>query len=342
MNKILQVGLVGYGYAGRTFHAPLIHGTPGCELTLIASSQPDLVQTGYPGLPVAPNPAALLARPDIDLVVLATPNDSHYPLALAALQAGKHVVVDKPFTLTAAEAQSLLDAAQQHQRLLSVFHNRRWDADFLLLQQLLEAGALGRISQFESRFDRFRPQVRQRWREADMPGAGIWFDLGPHLIDQALCLFGRPDAISADIRIRRDDGQSADDALAVLHYPDMRVILAASCLVAGGAPRFLLHGTRGSLAIHGLDAQEEQLKQGLRPGQPGWAKDPRQAVWYRETEQASLSLPDGAYTRYYAGVRDAILGHGPNPVPPEQALQVMQLIEAGLASSASGQRLALP
>jgi len=341
MSPSLQVGLVGYGFAGRTFHAPLIHATPGCTLARIASSQPELVQADFPGLPTAPNPAALLAQPDIDLVVLATPNDSHYPLALAALEAGKHVVVDKPFTLTVAEAESLLAAARRHNRLLSVFHNRRWDADFVLLQQLLEAGALGRVTQFESRFDRFRPEVRQRWREADVPGAGIWFDLGPHLLDQALCLFGKPDAISADIAIRRDQGQAADDVLAVLHYPGLRVSLAASCLVAGGAPRFLLHGTHGSLAIHGLDAQEDQLKAGLRPGQAGWARDPRQAHWYKAGEQTVLPLPDGAYTRYYAGVRDAILGHGPNPVTPESALLVMQCLEAGLASSQSGQRVAL-
>ncbi len=199
MPNTLRVGLVGYGYAGKTFHAPLLGTAPGITLAAIASSKPDVVLADWPEVTVYPTPEALIAAAEIDLVVIATPNDTHAPLASAALAAGKHVVVDKPFTLTVAEAEALQAQAAQVGRVLSVFHNRRWDADFLGLQQLLASGRLGRVTEFTSRFDRYRPEVRQRWREAATIGAGIWYDLGPHLIDQALTLFGLPDAISADL-----------------------------------------------------------------------------------------------------------------------------------------------
>ncbi|MGQ5525093.1 oxidoreductase [Chitinimonas sp. PSY-7] len=341
MHHVLKVGLVGYGYSGRTFHAPLISATSSLELAAIASSQADLVTADYPATRLCETPEILFARPEIDLVVLATPNASHYPLARAALRAGKHLVVDKPFTLNVAEAEALQAAASQTDRLLSVFHNRRWDSDFLLLKQLLATGELGNVTQFESRYDRFRPVVRKRWRESAVAGAGNWFDLGPHLIDQALQLFGQPEAITADIHARRDGAEAADDALAVLHYPDKRVMLGASCLMAGGSPRFLMAGTRGSLLVGGLDVQEEQLKAGLRPGDIGWAVDPRHAKLFTETGQRELSLPEGQYTAYYAAIRDALLGVGKNPVPPSEALAVMRVIEAGVASSAQGVRIRL-
>ncbi len=341
MSEPLRVGLVGYGYAGRTFHAPLIAHTAGMQLAAVASSQVEAVQADYPAALLCDTPESLFARADIDLVVLATPNASHYPLARAALRAGKHVVVDKPFTLTVQEAEALHAAASQTDRLLSVFHNRRWDSDFLLIKQLLAQGTLGRITAFESHFDRFRPQVRKRWREAAVPGAGIWFDLGPHLIDQTLQLFGMPEAIQADIHARREGAEAADDALAVLHYPGMRVLLGASCLMAGGSARFLLAGTEGSLRIDGLDNQEDQLKAGLRPGAAGWAQDPRQATLYDVGGARNLSLPNGQYSHYYAAVAAALRGEAPNPVPASEALAVMRIIEAGMASSAQGARIAL-
>lgn len=341
MSHPIRVGLVGYGYAGHTFHAPLIHAAPGLQLAAIASSQADAVAAAYPAALCLASPDALFARPDIELVVLATPNASHYPLARAALDAGKHVVVDKPFTLTVAEAEALLAAADARQRLLSVFHNRRWDSDFLLIRQLLAEGRLGRITACESRFDRFRPEVRQRWREADVPGAGIWYDLGPHLIDQALTLFGQPAAISADLHARRDGALAVDDALAVLHYPDKRVQLGASCLMAGGSARFLLAGSAGSLRIDGLDVQEDQLKAGLRPGDAGWAHESRTAQLFDANGSQALTLPAGDYPAYYAAIARAVRGQGANPVPASDALAVMRVLEAGMASSAQGRRIAL-
>lgn len=333
----LRVGLIGYGYAGRTFHAPLIAGVSGLALTAVASRDPARVQADFPGLAVDADPYALLARPDIDLVVIASPNDSHHPLARAALAAGRHVVVDKPFTLTLAQARELQALAAQRGRLLAVFHNRRWDGDFLTLRAQLAAGTLGRVVHLESRFDRFRPQVRARWRESAQPGAGLWFDLAPHLLDQALQLFGHPPSMQVE-RARLRDGAQADDWFcARLRYERLEVVLGASTLAAAPGPRFVVHGTRGSWVKHGLDAQEDALKAGERPAwppAPGWGHDTGTSTLTLAQgdllADAPLALQPGRYGAFYAGVRDAIRGVAPNPVPPEQAVAVMALLEAGL------------
>ncbi|UXY15983.1 oxidoreductase [Chitiniphilus purpureus] len=337
MSNPLRVGLIGYGYAGKTFHAPLIHATPGLSLVAVASSRPADVIADWPDVAVKTEPAALITRPDLDLVVIATPNDTHAPLARAALAAGKHVVVDKPFTLSVAEADALVVTAREMNRVLSIFHNRRWDADFLALRQLMADGALGRVTLLQSRFDRYRPAVRQRWREGGGPGGGLWFDLGPHLVDQALQLFGMPQMVSADLAIRRDGGVAVDDALVVLHYPTQRVELGASMLVSGGTARFVAHGTAASFEVHGLDNQEDQLKAGLTPADPDWGRDPRTGTLHRWTDDAPhadpVILPRGDYPAYYAGVRDALLGLAPNPVSGEEASAVMRVIEAAIRSA---------
>ncbi len=328
----LNVALVGYGYVGKTFHAPLIAATPGLALHSVVSSKPDKVLADFPAATVRADLAEALADPAVELVVVATPNHLHAPQALAALAAGKHVVVDKPFTLTVAEAEDVIAAAKAANRLLSVFHNRRWDADFLTLQRLIGEGVLGQIRQFTSHYDRFRPTVRDRWRENDVPGAGTWYDLAPHLIDQALVLFGEPISIRADIQQQRAGAKAPDYFHAVLTYPDVRVILHSSCLVADSRFRFAAHGTAGSFVKQGLDRQEDALKAGRTPGDAGWGMDDGEAMLTigRGDAVAShlLALDPGDYRRFYAGVRDAIAGQGPNPVPGEQALAVMKLIEA--------------
>ncbi|NTW97119.1 MAG: oxidoreductase, partial [Oscillochloris sp.] len=210
MSRPLRVGLAGYGFAGKTFHAPLIAETPGLVLFAVASSDPAKVHADWPGVAVLPSPEALCAHPEVDLVVVATPNATHHQIARAALLAGKPVVVDKPFTVSIAEAEDLAALADERGLMLAVFHNRRWDSDFLTLRRLIESGRLGRVVYLESHFDRFRPTVRQRWREQAGPGGGIWYDLGPHLIDQALLLFGPPESLYADIGAQRD-GASTDD-----------------------------------------------------------------------------------------------------------------------------------
>lgn len=334
----LNVCLVGYGYVGKTFHAPLIAATPGLVLHSIVSGKPEKVQADYPGVTVWPDLGAALADPATDLVVIATPNELHAPQAHQVLDAGKHVVVDKPFTVTVEEARSVIAHAETANKLLSVFHNRRWDADFLTLQRLIGEGTLGTVREFTSHYDRFRPTVRDRWRENDVPGAGTWYDLAPHLIDQALVLFGAPDAISADIQRQRDGAKAPDYFHAVLSYPDIRVILHSSCLVADSRFRFSAHGHKGSLVKYGLDRQEDALKAGRTPGAEGWGADDGVAFLTvagegDTTSEAPLALDFGDYRRFYMGVRDAIAGTGANPVPGEQALDVMKLIMLGLQST---------
>ncbi|GAA5179086.1 oxidoreductase [Niveibacterium umoris] len=340
MNSTLKVGVVGFGFATATFHAPLIASVPGLALTAISSSDPAKVRAAWPQVDTCESPDALFARPDIDLVVIPTPNETHYPLAVKALAAGKHVVVDKPFTLDAAEARDLIARADAAGRVLSVFHNRRWDADFLTVKQILASGELGRLTHFESHFDRFRPLVRQRWRESGAPGSGLWYDLGSHLLDQALQLFGTPQIISLDLAKQRD-GAAADDWFhAVLRYDGLRVILHASALVGDLGPRFALHGTRGSFSKFGLDPQEDALKLGGRPGAADWGVDPRPGTLTTSEGDALISREfageRGDYSRYYAAVRDAILQGASNPVPASDALKVMQLIDLGLASFREG------
>lgn len=345
MQSLLKTGLIGYGYAGKTFHSPLIAAVPGLELAAVASSDAAKVHADWPAVTVDASPEALLRREDIGLVVIATPNDSHFPLALAALQAGKHVVVDKPFTLDVAQARELSALAQRQQRLLSVFHNRRWDGDFLTVQALLHSGTLGRVVHLESHFDRFRPLLRGRWREAGGPGGGLWFDLGPHLLDQALCLFGPPLALQLDADNLRDGSISDDWWHAQLRYERLRVTLHASTLVAAGSARFAVHGTRGSFVKLGLDRQEDALKAGARPLWPHgdeWGADPGPATLITladagagrdaQTQTQPWPLQAGRYADYYAAVLAATRGEAANPVPPEQAIDVMALIELGLRS----------
>lgn len=329
-----RVALIGFGYAGRVFHAPLIGATQGLRIAAVASSRPDTMRAALGDVAVEATPEAAIARDDIDLVVIATPNDRHAPLAMAALDAGKHVVVDKPFALTLADAAAVVDAARRAKRLVSVFHNRRWDSDFLTVAAAIARGDLGQVVHFESHFDRFRPQVRDRWRERRVPGGGIWYDLGPHLIDQAVHLFGMPERIEADLAVLRPGGQADDWAHAVLAYPDKRVIVHASMLSAGGSPRFVVHGTGGTLVKAMPDQQEAQLLAGMIPGVPGWGEDPDPAILHDGAGSRAVATVSGDQRRFYRGVVAAIRGEGPNPVPPEEALATMSLIEAGLRASA--------
>lgn len=355
MNPV-RVGLIGYGYASKTFHAPLVSAVTGLALVAISTRRdPAEVLSDWPGVAIERSPQALLARADIDLVIIPTPNDTHHPLARAALLQGKHVVVDKPFTVTLEQGRELAGMAQARGRLLSVFHNRRWDADFLTLRHLLQTGRLGRIVHFESHFDRYRPRVRDRWREQGGVGTGLWYDLGPHLLDQALLLFGMPAAMTLDLACQRDGARTDDYFHAMLRYGTrnqaLRVVLHAGTLVGSPGARLAVHGTAGSYVKHGLDTQEDALKAGARPhaGPEGLAQlygvDPR--VGTLTTYEGDAAVPQpwptlrGDYTSYYSQLRDALLGAGPNPVPPHEALQVMALIEAGRRSAAEHREVAI-
>lgn len=346
MTPPLQLALVGYGLAGKVFHAPLIAATPGLILHTVVSSDADKVHADLPDVHVVGEARTAFVDPAIDLVVIASPNATHARLAIAALQAGRHVVVDKPFAIDLAEAQAVATAADASGRMLAVFHNRRWDADFLALRALLAAGDLGEVAEVHSHFDRFRPVVPDRWRERTGPGAGLWLDLGPHLVDQALQLFGMPDAVQADIAIQRAGAEVDDFFHVVLRYPRLRVVLHAGALVPGAGLRFAVHGTRGSWFKHGLDPQEAALRAGGVPGADGWGVEP--APGRRLALAADGTLldapspnPAGDYRAFYAGVRDAIRDGASPPVTVDEALDVMRVLQAGIDSARTGRVVAL-
>ncbi|PVZ86625.1 oxidoreductase [Serratia sp. S1B] len=344
MTEKIHVGLVGYGYASKTFHAPLIVATPGMVLTAVSSSDASKVHADWPTMQVVSDPQALFNDPTIDLIVIPTPNETHFPLAQQAMAAGKHVVVDKPFTVTLSQARQLQQQAEQCGQLLSVFHNRRWDSDFLTLKALLKEGSLGEVVYFESHFDRFRPEVRQRWREQGGPGSGLWYDLAPHLIDQTLQLFGTPQTLFVDLGELRPGSQSVDYFHAVLTYAHRRVVLHSTMLAAAESARYVVHGTQGSFVKFGLDPQEDRLKAGERLPQADWGYDMRDGIVTLShngvlTEKPLLTIP-GNYPAYYAAVRDAINGEGVNPVAVNEAIKVMELIELGIDSAR--QQKALP
>ncbi|HEM6842826.1 TPA: oxidoreductase [Providencia stuartii] len=336
MSAPIKVGIVGYGYASKTFHAPFIATLPGYELTAISSSNSDKVTADWPDVEVVSSPEQLFANPEIELVIIPTPNDTHYPLASQALAAGKHVVVDKPFTVTVEEAQSLQQQAQQAGKLLSVYHNRRWDAGYLTLKKLFADGCLGDIKYYESHFDRYRPVTRQRWREAAVAGGGIWYDLGPHLLGQALQFFGKPASITADLGMIRPGAEAVDYFHVLLHYPDKKVVLHATTVAAAESPLYVIHGMKGSYVKYGLDSQEENLKNGLLPTHENWGIDQRNGVVTLSQGDALISQEwqneKGNYGGYYLAIHEAIRHGAANPVQPQEAIEIMKLIEAGILS----------
>ena len=266
---MIRTGVIGYGLGGMAFHAPLVDAVPELELAAVATSRADQVHERYPAMAVT-NAEALIADPSIALIVISTPNDSHFPLAEAALMAGKHVVIDKPFTNTVADGEALIALAAEKGLVLSAFHNRRWDGDFLTVQKLLESGRLGDVRLAELRWDRFRPEVTQAWRDMPEAGSGMLADLGPHLIDQALVLFGMPEALHADIAVQRDGARTDDYFVVTLHYGQKRVVCSASRLVVSPSPRFALHGTAANFVKYGLDPQEPMMKAGGSANDPGY------------------------------------------------------------------------
>jgi scyllo-inositol 2-dehydrogenase (NADP+) len=342
MSATLKLGLMGYGFAGATFHAPAISHCGRASVAVIATSQAERARADYPQARIVDDFDALLACDDINCVVIATPNITHFDLAQRALTAGKHVVVDKPVTLTAAEAQTLLQLAAQRGRLFAPFHNRRWDGDFMTLRALLASGQLGRITHYESHFDRFRPSVPQRWREQAAHAGGLLFDLGPHLIDQALALFGTPQSVFATLRMQRQNSEVPDYVHLQLSYPTHEVILHASALTALVAPRFTVHGEHGSYISDQLDTQEDQLKAGLRPGQPDYGQNlPGQLRTGNAEHQSDTVWPtlDGDYPGFYRALAECLLDGKAFPIPPQDAVDVMHIVELAQRSDAEGRRL---
>jgi len=341
MRDEIRVGLIGFGFVSKTFHIPLLQSTAGYRITVVSSSRPADVTSLLADVEVVSDPNTLAGHPEVDLVVIASPNDTHAPLAEAAMRAGRNVVVDKPFTITLEQARHLAEIAREKKVLLSVFQNRRWDSDFLTVQDAIRRDLVGRVVLFESHFDRFRPDVRDRWREKPGPGAGLLYDLGPHLIDQTLVLFGIPDSVQATLARQRRGSRTDDFFQVVLRYGEMVASLRAGSLIAGGSARFALHGERGSLVKGKPDIQEDQLKAGVVPGSAQWGVDPDDAVLYEGAagDARSLKAARGDQRGYYVALREAMQGRAQNPVSPEQGATVIAILEAALRSDKEGRRV---
>lgn len=337
MAEPLRVALIGFGLAGEVFHAPLIAAVEGLELTTVITSneqRAERARASHPGVLVAGDADAALDPDWHDVVVVATPNRSHLPLGLAALECRLHVVVDKPLATSAADGARLVSAAAEHGRILSVFHNRRYDGDFLTARALIEGGELGAVTRFESRFERWRPRPRPgSWRERGEreEGGGLLFDLGSHLIDQALTLFGPAAVEHAEIHRRRPGVEADDDVfLALSHEGGVRSHLWASAVAGQLGPRLRVLGTEAAYVKWGLDPQEAQLRDGLRPGDPGFGEEPESAHGTLGTDDSSRRVPTtaGTYVTFYERLRDAIATGRPPPSPGEDGVAVLELIEA--------------
>jgi len=350
----IRAAVIGFGLAGRVFHAPFISAVPGLKLDAIIQRRGDEAARAYPSVRILRTVEEALADPAIQLIVVATPNETHYTLSKQSLLAGKHVVIDKPFAATSAEAKELAEIASQRKLVLAPFHNRRWDGDFLTVRKILASGELGRLVTYDSHFDRFRPLPREgTWKESGNDANGMLFDLGPHLVDQALSLFGIPAALTASVRRDRDTTDIEDAFDITLHYPRLLAHCRATMLAAEPAPRFLLHGTHGSFRKYGVDPQEPALVGGATVPHMG---DSRQ--WLSEDASAWGTLAiapnpadpghlirtpvrtePGDYRGYYSNVRDAINGTAPLAVTPEDGYRVICLLELARQSSSEGRTL---
>lgn len=332
----IGVGLVGYGTSGSVLHAPLIGAERRLRLRAVVSRYPDRVHRDFPSVVVVPTVGRLLDDPAVELVVVAAPNALHYEFARLALLAGRHVVVDKPFVVTSAEADELIGIAGQQDRRLAVFHQRRWDSDFRTVERYVRDGLLGRVSTYVARYDRFRPNLGIQDR--DQPGAGVLYDLGAHLLDQALHLFGLPQTVLGDVFAQRP-GATVDDYFhLVLGYGQLRVILHAGSLVCAPGPRFEVHGDAGSFVKYGIDGQIAALLAGKRPGDPGWGIADEDGYGTLTTEAGTdrLAGVPGAYESFYREMAAAIRGEAPVPVPATQARDTIRMIECALVSSRDG------
>ncbi|HEX2191516.1 MAG TPA: Gfo/Idh/MocA family oxidoreductase [Longimicrobiaceae bacterium] len=350
-DRPVRVGLLGYGLAGETFHAPLVAAEPGMRLAAVVTSDPGRSRSArerYPDAAVVATADELWERAgELDLAVVATPNRTHVPLALAALEAGLPVVVDKPLAAGAADAMRLVEAARARGLLLTVFQNRRWDGDFLTLRGLLEGGRLGEAYRFESRFERWRPVPKGGWRERGAPeeAGGLLYDLGSHLVDQALVLFGPVRRVYAELDRRRPGIETDDDAfVALTHASGVRSHLWMSAVAGQLGPRLRVLGSRAAYTKHGMDVQEERLRAGGSPREPGWGEDPPAHWGLLGTGDELEAVPTrpGAYPRFYEGVRRALREGAPPPVDPLDAVAALEVIEAAVASAGEGRAVELP
>lgn len=333
--------ILSYGMSGEVFHAPLLHAHPGFRLKTIWQRTSDKAKLQYPSVQIVRRIEEILHDPEIELVVVNTINDTHFDFARRALEAGKHVIVEKPLTPTVEEGNQLIALAKQKGRILSVFQNRRWDGGFLTTKHVIEWGMLGKIVEFEAHYDRFRNYIEPNtWKEMPGAGSGILYNLGSHLLDQINVLFGMPEAVDARVGIQRPGGSVADFYDMRLIYPDVNVIVKSSYLVREAGPLYTVHGTKGSFLKYGVDPQEAALKLHQTPGTPGWGTDPENLWGKINTEinglhvEGKIETIPGNYLGFYQNIYEAIRDGKPLAVTAEQALEVIQLIEAAMQSNA--------
>ncbi|MBK5241406.1 Gfo/Idh/MocA family oxidoreductase [Clostridium sp.] len=344
MSKKINVGLIGYGVSGRVFHAPIISSVPGLNLYKIYETNEkniENIKKKYLNILVTSNIDEFFQDENIDLVVIAVPNTAHYNLAKRALEGGKNVVVEKPFTINTKEADEIIELSKLKNKLLTVHHNRRWDSDFKTVKKVIQSNLLGDIVEYEAHYDRFRNYIKQNaWREKKLPGSGILYDLGSHLIDQAQCLFGLPKEIFADLRVQREDGENIDNFEVILSYDNLKVTLKAGMLVKEIGPHFTILGNKGSFIKYGMDVQEENLKNDLIPKNiEGWGREPSSLWGNINTEINGLQLTGkieselGDYREFYENVYRSILGETELEVNPKQARNTIRIIELAEKSS---------
>ncbi|MBL4598414.1 MAG: Gfo/Idh/MocA family oxidoreductase [Rhizobiaceae bacterium] len=340
----LRVGIVGYGFAGKVFHAPLLKPA-GVELAAISSSDPTKVHADFPDLKVHANIQELCADTNIDLVVLASPASFHAEQALEVLAAGKHVVVDKPFAASVDEVDAIIAAAKKAGRIVTCFQNRRWDSDFLTLRQLIESGELGEINSYRAHFEFSRPNVGSVWQETATPAVGIHYDLGHHLIDQMLVLFGLPDWIEGDILTQRENSQIKDVFHARMAKGNTRIDLFAAYYVPDSTTRYAIHGTKASYMKSFMDCQEDQLIAGLTAADDTYGKEPQErwatVTTHDDDNPATRQVPSipGSYHQFYIELQKAITNGTPVPVPVEETRNTLRVIEAMMESSQKGTRV---
>lgn len=348
MSNPINVGLASFGMSGKVFHGPLLRANPNFKVTAVMQRTPRGADAYFTGCRIVKKFSGLTSDPEIELIIVNTPDHTHYEYVREAILAGKHVVVEKPFTIAVAEGQELIDLAKEKGVILSVFQNRRWDGGALTVKEILKKGQLGRIVEFESHYDRYRNYIQENtWKEDKKAGTGTLYNLGSHQIDEALFLFGLPESVWADLRIMRTGGKVVDYFNMMLRYKDKSVILRCSYLVKEEGPRIILHGTNGSYVKYGIDPQEERLKAGHLPDEPNWGyeDDIYWGTLNREkngrTFRRKYKTVNGNYPAYYENIYKAIRRKKELAVKPEEALNVIRVIEAAIKSSAERREVPL-
>jgi predicted dehydrogenase len=338
MNKI-KTGIASYGLSGSAFHAPFIETNHAFELTAICERSKNEARKRYPHVKIVRSFDELLSDASLELIIVNTPDVTHFDYCRAALEAGKHVIVEKPFVFTVTEGEKLIKLAAEKERILTVFQNRRWDGDFMTLRKLMNENRLGQIVEFRAGFQRFRPQIASTWKEKNDRFVGVVYNLGPHLVDQALYLFGKPKGVFAQIKKQRTNSQIDDFFNIILIYPELQVTLSAGMLMKEPIASFVLHGTKGSFVKYGIDPQEDQLRAGLMPTDENYGLDTPElygTLVYDEngeTIRETVETLRGNYKYYFDAVAESIRNQSAPPVSPDEYLLVIRILEAAYQSN---------